>query len=100
MDDIKQEELVDYYKQAYEREKQRNAELTDELADAIARATDAEWHLNHIKSNPLWKLSKPFRMIMHFFIRNYQRLMAYGNPRGIAHKLKSKMRKRMGVKLK
>ena len=98
MDDIKQEELVDYYKQAYEREKQRNAELTDELADAIARATDAEWHLNHIKSNPLWKLSKPFRMIMHFFIRNYQRLMAYGNPRGIAHKLKSKMIEKKAMK--
>ena len=92
------EELLEYYKQAFEREKNRNAELTDELADAIARATDAEWHLNHIKGNPLWKLSKPLRMVMHFFIRNYQRLMAHGNPRGIAHKIKSKLIEKKAMK--
>lgn len=84
------ENLLEYYKEAYEREKKRNAELTDELADAVAKYTQVSDHLNRIKSNPFWKLSTPFRKVMHFFIRNYQRLAAHGNPRGIAHKLKSK----------
>ena len=31
------ENLLEYYKEAYEREKRRNAELTNELADAYAK---------------------------------------------------------------
>lgn len=92
------ENLLEYYKDAYEREKSRNAELADELADANAKAADLYTQLNRIKGNPLWKLSKPFRVVMHFFIRNYQRLAAHGNPRGIAHKIKSKMIEKRAMK--
>lgn len=92
------ENLLEYYKDAYEREKSRNTELADELADANAKAADLYTQLNRIKGNPLWKLSKPFRVVMHFFIRNYQRLAAHGNPRGIAHKIKSKMIEKRAMK--
>lgn len=92
------ENLLEYYKDAYEREKSRNAELADELADANAKAADLYTQLNRIKGNPLWKLSKPFRVVMHFFIRNYQRLAAHGKPRGIAHKIKSKMIEKRAMK--
>ncbi|MBP3459995.1 MAG: glycosyltransferase family 2 protein [Lachnospiraceae bacterium] len=92
------ENLLEYYKEAYEREKKRNAELTDELADAVAKYTEVSDHLNRIKSNPFWKLSTPLRKVMHFFIRNYQRLAAHGNPRGIAHKLKSKWIEKRAMK--
>ena len=92
------ENLLEYYKEAYEREKKRNAELTNELADAIAKYTEVSDNLKRIKNNPLWKLSTPLRKVMHFFIRNYQRLMAHGNPRGIAQKLKSKWIEKRAMK--
>lgn len=96
--DENNENLLEYYKEAYEREKKRNAALTDELADAMAKYTEVSDHLNRIKSNPFWKLSAPLRKVMHFFIRNYQRLAAHGNPRGIAHKLKSKWIEKRAMK--
>lgn len=92
------ENLLEYYKEAYDREKQRNAELADELADANAKAAELSMQLKRIKGNPFWKMSKPFRVVMHFFIRNYQRLAAHGNPRGIAHKLKSKWIEKRAMK--
>lgn len=92
------ENLLEYYKDAYDRERQRNSELSDALADANAKAAELSAQLKRIKGNPLWKLSKPFRVIMHFFIRNYQRLAAHGNPRGIAHKLKSKWIEKRAMK--
>lgn len=92
------ENLLEYYKEAYEREKKRNAELTNELADALAKYTEVSDNLKRIKNNPLWKLSTPLRKVMHFFIRNYQRLMAHGNPRGIAQKLKSKWIEKRAMK--
>lgn len=92
------ENLLEYYKEAYERERQRNGELAEELADANAKAAELSMQLNRIKGNPLWKMSKPFRVVMHFFIRNYQRLAAHGNPRGIAHKLKSKWIEKRAMK--
>lgn len=92
------ENLLEYYKDAYNRERQRNSELSDALADANAKAAELSAQLRRIKGNPLWKLSKPFRVVMHFFIRNYQRLAAHGNPRGIAHKLKSKWIEKRAMK--
>lgn len=92
------ENLLEYYKDAYDRERQRNSELSDALADANAKAAELSAQLRRIKGNPLWKLSKPFRVVMHFFIRNYQRLAAHGNPRGIAHKLKSKWIEKRAMK--
>ena len=92
------ENLLEYYKEAYDREKQRNAELADELADVNAKAAELSMQLKRIKGNPFWKMSKPFRVVMHFFIRNYQRLAAHGNPRGIAHKLKSKWIEKRAMK--
>lgn len=92
------EKLLEYYKEAYEREKRKCAELADELADANAKAANLAVSLNRIKGNPLWKLSKPLRVVMHFFIRNYQRLAAHGNPRGIAHKIKSKVIEKRAMK--
>ena len=47
------EKLLEYYKEAYEREKRKCAELADELADANAKAADLAVSLNRIKGNPL-----------------------------------------------
>lgn len=92
------EELLEYYKDALEREKKRNTELIADLADAESKNEELTAALKRIKGNPLWKLSKPLRVVMHFFIRNFQRLKAHGNPRGIAVKIKSKIIEKKAAK--
>lgn len=98
MDEKEQEQLLAYYKEAYEREKKRNAELAGELADANEKASDLDFKLKRIKNNPIWKMSKPFRMVMHVIIRTKDRIVRYGNPKGIARKIHSKIIEKKAMK--
>ena len=84
------EELLEYYKAAYEKEKQKNNVLAGKLADAQTQIEELDFKLKRIKNNPLWKISKPARSLMHLIIRTKDRVVRYGNPKGIARKLKSK----------
>ena len=85
-----QNDLLIYYKEAYEKEKQKNNQLAGKLADAQAALDDLEYRLNRIKGNPFWKMIKPLRMFIHLLIRTKDRVVRYGSPRGIARKIKSK----------
>ena len=85
-----QDDLLEYYKAAYEKEKQKNNVLAGKLADAQTQIEDLDFKLKRIKNNPFWKLSKPVRSLMHLIIRTKDRIVRYGNPKGIARKLKSK----------
>lgn len=91
-------DLLEYYKEAYEREKKRNAELAGELADANEKAADLDFKLKRIKNNPIWKMSKPFRVVMHFCIRTKNRILCHGNPKGIARKIHSKIIEKRAIK--
>ncbi len=86
----KQEPDVQFYKQAYEREKARAASLAGRLADAKNEADSLQFQLDRIKNNPLWKASKPLRQAMHWGLRNYRRVRNLGGPKGIARKLRQK----------
>ncbi len=86
----KEERDVQFYKQAYEREKARAASLAGRLADAKNEADSLQFQLDRIKNNPLWKASRPLRQTMHWGLRNYRRVRNLGGPRGIARKLKQK----------
>lgn len=87
----RQEDLLAYYKAAYEAEKEKNGVLAGKLADAQAEAADLEFKLNRIKNNFFWRISKPARIVIHFIIRTKDRVVRYGNPKGIARKIKSKI---------
>lgn len=52
---------TDYYRTAYEREKQNNAMLAAKVAEAESRVEDLAFALNRIQGNRLWRLSAPFR---------------------------------------
>lgn len=93
-----QGDLLAYYKAAYEAEKEKNGVLAGKLADAQAEAADLDFQLKRIKNNPFWKMSKPARVVMHFMIRTKDRVVRYGNPRGIARKIKSKIIERKARK--
>lgn len=83
-------EDVRYYKDAYERERQKNHVLAGKLADAEGRAADLEQKLNRIKGSAFWKLSKPLRVFVHWIQRTKERLGYYGSFRGVLRKLDAK----------
>ncbi len=83
--------LPEYYRLAYEKEKKKNTELAAKLAQTQAEAEDLDFQLKRIKNNPLWKISRPLRGIMHWMIRMKDRLMRLGSPKGVTRKLHSKM---------
>lgn len=78
------------YREAYEKEHLRNADLAGRVADLEAKCDDLNFKLNRIRSNPLWKMSAPLRKCMHFVIRQVNRIKNCGNLRGILSKLKYK----------
>ncbi len=86
------------YREAYEQEHLKCADLAARIADLEARNEELEWKLNRIKGNPLWKVAKPARNCMHWLIRQKDRLKNCGGPRGILQKLAYKKRERAAMR--
>lgn len=86
------------FKEAYEQEHLKCAELAARIADLEAKNEELEWKLNRIKRNPLWKAGKPARSCVHWVIRQKDRLKNCGGPRGVLHKLDYKKRERGAMK--
>ncbi len=86
------------YREAYELEHLKTADLAARVASLEAKNEELEWKLQRIKKNPLWKLSKPVRSGVHFLIRQRDRIRNLGGPRGILHKLDYKKREREAMK--
>lgn len=86
------------YREAYEQEHLKCAELAGRIADLEAKNEELEWKLNRIKNNPLWKASKPFRSCLHWLIRQKDRLANCGGLRGVIHKLGYKKRERAAMR--
>ncbi len=85
------------YREAYEQEHLKCADLAGRIADLEARNEELEWKLNRIKKNPLWKASKPARSCVHWAIRQKDRLKNCGGMGGILHKLDYKKRERTAM---
>lgn len=86
------------YKEAYEQEHMKTAELAGRIADLEAKNEELEWKLGRIKNNPLWKCSKPARDCIHWAIRQKDRLKNCGGPRGVLAKIDYKKREREAMK--
>lgn len=86
-----QNNLLEYYKAAYEKEKQKNALLNSTIADLTNETQQLEFKLGRIKNSLIWKLSKPFRVFIHFIIRTKDRIKRLGSPKGIVRKLRQKL---------
>lgn len=78
------------YKEAYEKEHIKTADLAERVAVLEAQNEDLTFKLNRIKNNPLWKLTAPLRKFVHFIIRQRDRLKNCGSLRGVVAKLKYK----------
>ncbi len=86
------------YKEAYEKEHLKNADLAARIADLESKNDELEWKLNRIKNNPLWKASKPARSAVHWAIRQKDRVANCGGPRGVLAKIGYKKREREAMK--
>ena len=86
------------YKEAYEKEHIKCADLASRVADLEAKNEELEWKLNRIKNNPLWKASKPARNVMHWAIRQKDRVANCGGPKGVIRKLDYKKREKVAMK--
>ena len=87
------------FKEEYEKEHLRNADLAGRVAELEAKVDDLNFQLNRIKSNPVWKASKPARMAMHFCIRQGRRIKNCGSLRGIASKIEYKKNEKKAMAL-
>jgi len=85
-----EEEKLRHYRDAYERERQKNRVLAGKLAEAQQKETELEERLNRIKGSVFWRISKPLRAAVHWIQRTRQRLGYYGGPKGVARKLNAK----------
>ncbi len=88
-----------YYKDLYEREKAKNEKLTYRLADSQREVEDLTRKLDKIKGSIFWKMAKPFRVVINFFIATKNRILCHGNPKGIARKLVNKYREKRAIKI-
>ncbi len=86
------------YKQAYEQEHLKCADLASRIAELEAKNEELEWKLGRIKNNPLWKASKPARDAAHWAIRQKDRLANCGGVKGVIHKIGYKKREREAMK--
>ena len=82
------------YKEAYEKEHIKCADLAERVAELEEKNEELNFKINRIKTNPVWKMSAPFRKAMHYVIRQRDRLKNCGNLRGIWAKIKYKGRER------
>ena len=78
------------YRDAYEREREKNRVLSGKLADAEQKEAELGERLGRIKGSVFWRMSKPLRSFVHWVQRTKQRLGYYGGPKGIIRKLNAK----------
>lgn len=93
-----EKELLEYYKEAYEKEKKKCDALAADLAAEKVRYEDVKGKLDHIKNSFFWKLSYPFRGFVHVVIRTKDRIVRCGNPKGIMRKIRNKRREKKAAK--
>lgn len=86
------------YREVYEQEHLKCADLAGRVADLEAKNEELAWKLNRIKKNPLWKVSKPARSLVHWAIRQKDRIGNCGGPKGVVQKLDYKKREREAMK--
>ncbi len=86
------------YKEAYEKEHQKNAALAERVAALEDANSDLQFKIDRIKNNPVWKASKPARDVMHAAIRQVDRLRNCGGVRGFLAKLDYKKREKEAMK--
>ncbi len=80
------------YKEAYEKELEKCMDLSDRIVLLESENEDLQFKLDKIKNNAFWKATKPARSMIHFAIRQKDRLGTIGGPGDLLRKLRNKSR--------
>ncbi len=78
------------YREAYEKEHEKCADLSDKIVLLESENEELQFKLDRIKNNAFWKAAKPARSVIHFVIRQKNRLAAIGGPKDFLRKLNAK----------
>ncbi len=80
------------FEAAFLEEQAKVFDLAGRVAELEEKNEELNFKLERIHKNPLWKVTKPLRVLMHFALRQFRRVKNLGGPRGIIAKIKYKKR--------
>ncbi len=88
----------EYYKDLYEKERGKNADLTEKLVDAESKVADLEYKLDKIRKSMIWKMIYPARLAWSHTKNLFIRIRRYGSISNIRKKIESKIIERRAYK--
>ncbi len=88
----------DYYRELYEKEREKNRELNARLSDIEAKNADLTYKLDKIRKSKLWKCIYPFRLVYSHLKNIITRIRRYGSIKNLIAKIKSKRIERAAYK--
>ncbi len=81
----------EYYKDLYEKERLKVADLTEKLVDAEAKVADLTYKMDKLRNSLIWKLIYPFRLAWSHTKNLFIRIKRYGSISNLKKKIKSKI---------
>lgn len=81
----------EYYKDLYEKERRKVADLTEKLVDAEAKVADLTYKMDKLRNSLIWKLIYPFRLLWSHTKNLFIRIKRYGSISNLKKKIKSKI---------
>ena len=90
----REEELLktsEYYKDLYEKERQKCADLTEKLVDAEAKAADLTNKMDKLRNSMIWKMVYPARLAWSHTKNLFIRIKRYGSISNLKKKIISKI---------
>ena len=90
----REEELsktTEYYKDLYEEQRRRCAELTEKLVDAESKVADLEYKMDKLRNSMIWKMIYPFRLVWSHTKNIFIRIKRYGSLSNLKKKIESKI---------
>ncbi len=88
----------EYYKDLYEKERAKNAQLTEKLVDAEAKAADLEYKMDKLRNSMIWKMVYPIRLLWSHTKNIFIRIKRYGSLSNLKKKIESKIIERRAYK--
>lgn len=86
------------YKDAYEKERTRNAQLSGQLSQLEMQKEELQRQLDHIRNNPLFRACKPIRVCFNWVVRQRDRIVNCGGVRAACRKLFQKRREKAAMR--
>ena len=88
----------EYYKDLYEQERRKNADLTERLADAERQVADLNYKMDKLRNSMIWKMIYPVRLAWSHTKNLFIRIRRYGSFSNLKKKIESKIIERRAYK--